>query len=152
MDWTLGLDADLLVRFGLCALCGGAIGLERQLRGKAAGIRTSMLIAFATMLFVRLGVEHAAGAGDPNRVLSQVVAGVGFLGAGLILARGVHITGMTSAAVVWVLAAIGCAIGLDRPGIAMTATVATLFVLVGVSRVERVYRGLRRGRHKDGEE
>jgi putative Mg2+ transporter-C (MgtC) family protein len=72
---------------GVAILCGTLIGLERQLRGKAVGIRTSILICVATEMFVRLGAILGGEHTDPTRILGQVVTGVGFLGAGVILAR-----------------------------------------------------------------
>ena len=78
-----------------------------------------MLICLSTQVFVRLGVTLGGAGTDPSRVLGQVVTGVGFLGAGVILARGGAITGVTSAAVVWVLAAIGSTVGLGRPAEAL---------------------------------
>ena len=82
---------------GTAILCGGIIGIERQLRGKAAGIRTSILICLGTAIFVALGASLAPAA-DPTRVLAQVVSGIGFLGGGVILARKGLVTGVTSAA------------------------------------------------------
>jgi len=137
---------------GVALICGGAIGLERQLRGKPAGMRTCMLICAGTAMFVRTGVEVGStfgSTGDAARVVGQVVTGVGFLGAGVILTRDGLVKGMTSAAVVWMLAAIGCIIGLDRPGDALGASLVTLLVLVGVSRLEGAFRALRRGVHAD---
>ena len=82
------LDPDSPVfwlRLGTAILCGGIIGLERQLRGKAAGIRTSILICLGTELFVTLGASFGGDRVDPTRVLGQVVTGIGFLGGGVIL-------------------------------------------------------------------
>ena len=87
---------------GTAVLCGGLIGIERQLRGKAAGIRTSILICLGTALFVSLGASLPSDRVDPTRVLAQVVSGIGFLGGGVILARKGLIVGVTSAAVIWV--------------------------------------------------
>lgn len=137
---------------GVALGCGGAIGLERQLRGKPAGMRTCMLICTGTALFVRTGVEVGASfgsTGDAARVVGQVVTGVGFLGAGVILTRDGLVKGMTSAAVVWILAAIGSTIGVDRPGQAIGATLVTLGVLVGVNKLERAFHALRTGVHAD---
>src|SRR4029450_5383865 len=101
-------------RLGTAILCGGIIGLERQLRGKAAGIRTSILICLGTELFVTLGASFGGERVDPTRVLGQVVTGIGFLGGGVILAREGLVVGVTSAAVIWVLAAPGALIGLGH--------------------------------------
>ena len=131
---------------GLAVGCGGLIGLERQIRGKPAGIRTSILICFSTTTFVHLGAA-VAGAADPTRVLGQVVTGVGFLGAGVIMAREGIVTGMTSAAAIWMLAAIGAAIGLMQFSAAAMLTLVTLVVLIGVEYLERHFYALRTGVH-----
>lgn len=96
---------------GIAVFCGTIIGLERQWRGKPAGIRTSILICLGTTLFIRLSVVHSGEYADPTRVLGQVVTGIGFLGAGVIFARGGTVVGITSAAVIWILASIGAMIG-----------------------------------------
>lgn len=125
--------------------CGGVIGIERQLRGKAIGIRTSILICLATEEFVRLSVILGGPETDPTRVLGQVVTGVGFLGAGVILARGGAVTGVTSAAVVWMLAAIGSTIGAGRPADALVLSLLTVAILIGIRRLEKGFKRLRGG-------
>ena len=135
----------------LCALfCGGFIGLERQLRGKAAGMRTSILIVLGTVTFIQLGATSLQGTtpsgqpiGDPTRVLGQVITGIGFLGAGVIMTRGGTLAGVTSASVVWVLAAIGCAIGFGRYIDAIIVTMISVLVLSGVSFFESHFLRLR---------
>jgi putative Mg2+ transporter-C (MgtC) family protein len=122
-------DSGLWTRVGVALLCGGIVGLERQLRDKPAGIRTSSLICLGTALFVYLGVGMSGGQGDPARVLGQVVAGIGFLGAGVIMTRNGLLTGVTSAAVIWLLAAVGSAIGLGRYGAALAMAVVSVAVL-----------------------
>lgn len=147
MDWLDPLTTEFWARIGAAVLCGGLIGLERQLRGKPAGIRTSILVCLGTALFVRLGVELQTTATDPTRVLGQVVTGVGFLGAGVILTREGVVIGVTSASVVWMLAGIGAAIGCDRHVEAVAITIVVLAVLVGVQLLEGCFRALRRGVH-----
>jgi putative Mg2+ transporter-C (MgtC) family protein len=126
-------------------LCGGLIGIERQLRGKAAGIRTSILICLGTAVFVSLGASFPGGQTDPTRVLAQVVSGIGFLGGGVILSRKGLITGVTSAAVIWVLAALGAMIGLGHLSATLVLTLATLGILIGVELLEGAFRRLRQG-------
>lgn len=142
---------EFWIRIGLVILCGGTIGLERQLRGKPIGIRTSVLIMLGTMMFIRMGqtLADTGGQGDPTRVLGQLVTGIGFLGAGVIMTTGGNVRGMTSAAVVWTLAALGAAIGLDRWVEALVYTGLTLFVLVVVASLENRIRALRKGVHAD---
>ena len=134
------------LRLGTALLCGGAIGLERQLRGKVSGVRTSILICLGTSLFVALGASAAEGRGDPSRVLGQVVTGIGFLGAGVILTREGRVLGVTTAAMIWVLAAIGGLIGFGHLATAMVITLTTIAVLLGVEGVESFFEGRRRGR------
>src|ERR687894_2123291 len=133
------------LRLGTAILCGGVIGLERQLRGKAAGIRTSILICLGTQLFVTLGASFAGDRVDPTRVLGQVVTGIGFVGGGVILAREGAIIGVTSAAVIWVLAALGSLIGLGHLLAAIVLTLVTVGLLTGVELLESVFRRLREG-------
>jgi putative Mg2+ transporter-C (MgtC) family protein len=123
---------------GTAFLCGAAVGLERQVRGKVAGMRTSILITLGTSFFVTLGAAMVPPNIDPTRVLGQVVTGIGFLGAGVILARGDRIVGVTTAAVIWVLASIGSLIGAGHLQAAMVTTLLTLLVLVGVEGVEKL--------------
>ncbi len=144
-------DTELWSRVGMALLCGGMVGLERQLRGKPAGMRTSSLICLGTTMFVYLSIGlRGTFGGDSTRVLAQVVSGVGFLGAGVILSRNGLVTGVTSAAVVWVLAAVGGAIGAGRFGLAVATALSTVGILVGVEKLERAFeRVLKRGVHAD---
>lgn len=147
------LDPDSPVfwfRLGTAIFCGGIIGLERQLRGKAAGIRTSILICLGTELFVTLGASFGGERVDPTRVLGQVVTGIGFLGGGVILAREGLVVGVTSAAVIWVLAALGSLIGMGHLAAAIIITLVTVGLLLGVELLESVFRRLRQVA-RDGE-
>lgn len=141
------------LHLGTALLCGGAIGLERQIRGKVAGVRTSSLICVGTSLFVAMGSTLAPDRTDPTRVLGQVVTGIGFLGAGVILAREGRIMGVTTAAVIWILAAIGCLIGLGLLSAALVTTLVTLGILLGVEAIENFLerrRGHRVSRELEG--
>jgi putative Mg2+ transporter-C (MgtC) family protein len=143
------LDTQFWLPTAVALVCGTLLGVERQLRGKPAGIRTSILICLGTSVFIRLGSGLAAHGGDPTRTLGQVVVGVGFLGGGVILTHGGHIRGMTSAAVIWLLACVGSAIGLGLYGQAIALTLVALLVLIGVQWLERTFRQLRRGVHAE---
>lgn len=136
-------------RIFVALLCGGIIGLERQLRGKPAGIRTSILICLGTEVFVALGglLTNGTGGtgGDPSRVVGQVVTGIGFLGAGVIMAKEGLLQGVTSAAVIWMLAAIGAVIGLGYEHGALALAVLTVGVLTGVELLETSFIMLREG-------
>jgi putative Mg2+ transporter-C (MgtC) family protein len=138
-------SVEFWLRIGTAILCGGIIGLERQLRGKAAGMRTSILICLGTQLFVGLGSSFAGERVDPTRVLAQVVTGIGFLGGGVILAREGAVIGVTSAAVIWVLAALGSLIGLGHLLASIVLAFLTVGLLTGVELLESVFRRLREG-------
>ncbi len=137
--------AEFWIGAAVASVCGALVGVERQLRGKPAGIRTSILICLGTMTFVRLGANVAGPSGDATRVLAQVVTGVGFIGAGVMLAREGLVRGVTSAAVIWMLAAIGSLVGIGMYPTALALTVLVLVVLTGVQLLERGVHRLRSG-------
>jgi len=134
---------ELMLQVGLGTLLGGAIGLERELGGKPAGLRTNILICIGSVLYTHLSIAMlsaiAGGGGtgtDPTRVAGQIVTGVGFIGAGTILhARGA-VVGLTSAATIWVVAAIGVALGSGYYLEGIATTLVVLVVLAGLGRVE----------------
>lgn len=138
-------NMEFWLKILVSVLCGGIIGFERQIRGKPAGIRTSILICLGTEIFVSHGIS--LGSGDQYRVLAQVVTGIGFLGAGLMISQEGTVRGVTSAAVIWVLAAIGATIGLGHFGEAMVLVLVTVGVLSGVEYLENSIRRLRSGVH-----
>lgn len=127
---------EFWMRAGTAILCGGLLGLERQARGKASGIRTSIMICLGTSLFTGLGSVIALA--DPTRVLGQVVTGIGFLGAGVILTREGRILGVTTASVIWVTAAIGCLVGFGYLKTALVVTMMTIALLLGVEYMEEL--------------
>jgi putative Mg2+ transporter-C (MgtC) family protein len=136
---------DLMLQIGLATLLGGAIGLEREMGGKPAGLRTNILICVGSVLYTHLSIAMlSAGGGaippgtDTTRVAAQIVTGVGFIGAGTILhARGA-VVGLTSAATIWVVAAIGIALGSGYYLEGVGTTLAVVVVLAGLGRVEKV--------------
>lgn len=135
-DIVRNLQLDLLVSLLIAVLLGGAVGLERELRGKAAGLRTNILICLGAALYTHLSIDMAGTTPDKSRIAAQVVTGIGFLGAGTILhARGA-ITGLTSAATIWLVAAIGVAVGAGAPYEAAGATLLTILVLWGLGWFE----------------
>jgi len=141
------LTAHFWTSIGVAVLCGGIIGLERQIRGKPAGIRTNILICLGTTIFVQLSTILAGPNVDPTRVLGQVVTGIGFLGAGVIIARGRHVKGVTSAAVIWTLAGIGAMIGLGRFVPAIILSLITVGILTGIEVLEERVPRLRGEEH-----
>lgn len=130
-----------------CGICGALIGLERQLRGKPVGIRTSTLIIVGTYCFITLGRTLSDSNADIARVMAQVITGIGFLGAGVMMNRDGQIHGVTSAAVVWMLAALGVTIGLGYGQSAVIMTGVMIAVLLGVDKLENSLRFLRKGVH-----
>ncbi|PIQ85098.1 MAG: hypothetical protein COV74_10905 [Candidatus Omnitrophica bacterium CG11_big_fil_rev_8_21_14_0_20_45_26] len=143
-DWQDIITYSFWFRIFFSVICGSIVGLERQWRDKPMGIRTSVLICLATMTFVYLG-ETLPGEKDVARVLGQVVTGIGFLGAGgIILNREGFVVGLTSAAVVWMLAAIGAAIGLGHYSWALVLSVVEVVVLTGTEQLESVVRKIKK--------
>ena len=129
---------DLMAQLALATLLGGAIGLERELGGKPAGLRTNILICMGAVLYTSLSIDIAGDRADPGRVAAQIVTGVGFIGAGTILhARGA-VVGLTSAATIWVVAAIGVALGSGHYLEAVGAALLVVGVLQGLGRAEKV--------------
>ena len=123
----------------LAMLCGGAIGFERELRRKAAGLRTNVLICIGAALYMIVSRHISGGAAftDPARLAAQVVTGIGFLGAGVILQSRGSVTGLTTAATIFVVGAVGIAIGEGMLGLAIFSTLLIIIVLVVLRRVER---------------
>ena len=118
------------VQIGTAMLCGGLLGLERQARGRPVGVRTSIMICLGCEIFVHLGTTISGPGSDPTRVLGQVITGIGFLGAGVMLGRGNYVMGVTSASVIWIMAAVGAVIGLGYISAAITLTIMTITVLL----------------------
>ena len=127
----------VLLRLTLAALLGGLLGIEREQKGKAAGVRTHMLVAMGAALFVLLSQQAGMLGADQSRVIQGIIAGIGFLGAGTILKGNDEdkVKGLTTAAGIWLTAAIGVAAGL---GSEATAVLSTLLTLVIFSLMPRV--------------
>ena len=134
---SLALAGEVLAKLGIGAILAGLIGWERERGGRAAGIRTHMLIAFGVILFSE--VSKVFPGSEPNRIASMIVSGIGFLGAGTILRVGPEVKGLTTAASIWAVAAIGIAISTGGAFmlVACAATVLTLVTLGLVTRIER---------------
>lgn len=126
-----GQTVRILVRLLLAAALGGMLGYERERKGKAAGVRTHMLVAMGAALFVLVPQLGGMGIADMSRVIQGVIAGVGFLGAGAILKRQSEddVQGLTTAANIWMTAAIGIACGLGRESTAVLSALLALAVL-----------------------
>src|SRR6266850_4684395 len=120
---------DVLLRLLLAAALGALLGLEREYRRKPAGLRTNILIAVGSALFAIVSIEIGGAGGTPDRIAAQIVTGIGFLGAGAILRGRLNVQGLTTAATIWVNAAIGIAAGAGLFAVASIAAGLTLSVL-----------------------
>ena len=145
------LQIQLLGKLVLAVVLGGAIGLERELKAKPAGLRTNILICVGATLLtdvsMNIGVFDSGRIGDPARLAAQIVSGVGFLGAGTIMQSSGTVTGLTSAATIWVVAAIGIAVGSGNFVGAAGATALVTVVLAWLGRVEHRIKRFRRVVH-----
>lgn len=128
-----------MLRLLLAAGLGAAIGIEREFRRKPAGLRTNMLIAVGAALFTTVSVQLGAISNTPDRIAAQIVTGIGFLGAGAILRRDRSVHGMTTAATIWVNAAVGMAAGAGEYAMAAVATAITLIVLAALQPLETYF-------------
>ncbi len=145
MSWNFSdvvelLRLDVLGALLIAVLLGGGVGLQRELRGKAAGLRTNILICVGATLFTQMSQSMALLVGDPTRIAAQIVTGVGFLGAGTILHSKGYVTGLTSAATIWLVAAIGMAVGAGAIYEAAGAALLVILVLAVLGRVETYLR------------
>jgi len=130
----------------LAAFLGGLVGLEREYKRKEAGLRTYSLVSLGSALFTIISLKMAdsyfgrSGTDfDPSRIVGQIVLGIGFLGAGLIIFRGSHIEGLTTAAGLWVIAAIGVAVGAGLYSLALFTSVLSLAILAGLRLIEEKF-------------
>lgn len=131
-------DLELTQRLLLAALLGGILGLEREWRNKEAGLRTNILIAVGSALFTLMSIELTdARTGDTSRVAAQIVTGIGFLGAGAIMRTNGGVQGLTTAATIWVNAAVGVAAGGGEYHLAVIATGVTVIVLLVLHPIEK---------------
>ncbi|MBQ4354328.1 MAG: MgtC/SapB family protein [Clostridia bacterium] len=131
--------ATVLLRILLTCLLSGVIGFERGFRGRAAGLRTHILVGIGACVTVMTGIfaQHKLGTGDPFRIAAQVMSGIGFLGAGTILVRGkTLVTGLTTAAGLWTTAAIGIAVGAGFYSAAIIGTLMVIFTFVFLTKFE----------------
>ncbi len=135
---------DILIKVFLALVLGGALGLERQYHDKPAGFATNCLICLGAMLFTVLSEFMSLQDGDPGRIAAQVVTGVGFIGAGSILRDGNKISGLTTAAGVWLVAAIGMAVGYGQYFWASVCAAAILVVQLGVRKTLKLMEFVKR--------
>jgi putative Mg2+ transporter-C (MgtC) family protein len=124
------ITADELIKIGFAVFCGGLLGIERQYKNKTAGFRTIILITLGSALFTMVAQEAGLG------VNINIITGIGFIGAGVIFKDNIGVSGLTTAAVIWVSAAIGMAAGAGNYSLALVVTVTTLLVLLLFSLLE----------------
>jgi len=136
----------ITMRLLLAAILGGVLGFEREQKGKAAGLRTHMLVALGAALFVLIPQQAGVSDADLTRVLQGLVAGVGFLGAGTIIkgSSDEEIKGLTTAAGIWLTAAIGVAAGMGREATAILSTLLAVVILGAAQKVARLFEGRRK--------
>ena len=133
-----GLNTYEVIRLLVAAVLGGAVGLERELNHKPAGIRTNMLICLGAALFTILSYEMASAfGGDHTRIAAQIIPGIGFIGAGVVIRERGTVIGITSAATIFVVASIGMAVGAGLYGIGVVAAAILLASLVVIGRLEQ---------------
>lgn len=144
--WHGNYELSILIKLLLAALAGGIIGVEREMHGRPAGLRTHLLVTVGSCLmmiiseafhlkYIDLGVDSAVRL-DPSRTAAQIIAGIGFLGAGVILKEGVNVRGLTTAASLWVVAGLGMAFGMGLFGPAALTTLLAFFSLFFLKKLE----------------
>jgi putative Mg2+ transporter-C (MgtC) family protein len=132
-----GLELEYVGRIAGAAVLGGVIGLEREVHGQAAGLRTHMVVALGAAVMTIVGIRMAGPNHDPGRVAAQIVTGIGFLGAGAIMKLGTSVRGLTTAACIWTAAGIGMAIGSGWYIGAVASTIVTFITIFVFNIVER---------------
>jgi putative Mg2+ transporter-C (MgtC) family protein len=136
--------SEIILRLGLALAFGLAVGIDRQLRRKPAGLRTMMLVSLGAATFVMLAMTHRLPSGesmssaDMSRIIQGIVGGIGFLGAGVVLHSGNRIAGITTAAAVWVTAAVGVAFGMGEYRLGTVGGVATILTLTVAAGIEHM--------------
>lgn len=139
MDFTISYP-DMMSML-ISVLCGGIIGFEREYRSKSAGFRTIILISLGSTIFTIVS-SHGVGADD--RIAANIITGIGFIGAGVIFKDQVSVRGLTTAAVIWTSAGIGMTTGIGYHALAFSFTLITLFILLMITRVEKIISALQK--------
>lgn len=142
---VMQIDATIIWRLLLSILFGFALGFEREITGKFAGLRTHILVCLGACVFTIISIygfkfttaEGVAGINDPARIAAQIITGIGFIGAGTVMRHGSNISGITTAATLWIVAAIGMACGCGMVIVAGASTLASLIVLISIRHFER---------------
>ena len=132
---------EFIFRLLAAVAAGGAVGLERQINNKSAGLRTNTLVALGACVYVLINVILTKSGADPTRIIAQIVTGIGFLGAGVILHRGVNVQGLTTAATIWCSAALGSLAGLGLYLELLISTVLIIFVNTTFKKADKWFMG-----------
>ena len=143
MNWPEDLFGILLA-----VVLGAIVGLERQVSGKSAGLRTNVLICLGAAVFTIISKQMASGSIDVTRIAAQIVTGVGFLGAGAIIQDTGGVRGLTTAATIWLVASIGMACGAGYYGLAAVSALLAVLVLLGLGQIEKPLQKWLRKRRK----
>jgi putative Mg2+ transporter-C (MgtC) family protein len=146
VDWP-----DDLFGILLAIVLGAVVGIERQVSGKAAGLRTNVLICLGAAVFTIISKQMASGSIDVTRIAAQIVTGVGFLGAGAIIQDRGGVRGLTTAATIWLVASIGMACGAGYYALAAISALLAVLVLLGLGRIEKPLQKWMRKRKKPAE-
>jgi len=128
-------DIEILIRFLLAILWGSLVGAEREFRGKAAGFRTTIMISMGACFFANMS-QVVGGPANPDRIAANIVTGIGFLGAGVIFKTDNRINGVTTAATIWAVAAVGLGLGMGYYFASACGSLLILFVLAVLPKVE----------------
>ncbi|MDD2590334.1 MAG: MgtC/SapB family protein [Fermentimonas sp.] len=145
--------SEFLLGLLAASVAGGAVGIERETSNKSAGLRTNMLVAVGSSVFVMISTNLLEGSetGDPSRVMGQIVTGIGFLGAGVILHRGTNVKGLTTAATIWCSAALGCLAGFGLYWELAATTVLIIIINTLLRRTDSLFNIKKKNNDKMGE-
>jgi len=138
------LQGETALQLLMSFVIGTAIGIEREYRSKAAGLRTMIMICFGSTIFTEISIS--IGESSPDRIASTIITGIGFLGAGVIFKDGLTINGITTATTIWIAAALGMAVGAGEYFIALVGSVVVLIVLTLFENIQRVITRLHQAR------
>jgi uncharacterized membrane protein YhiD involved in acid resistance len=142
LRYTVGMMTgdDVVVRLFLSALFGSIVGIERELTHKSAGLRTHILVCLGSTAFMLLSLTPIAGVTtDPTRIAAQVVSGIGFIGGGSVLRMGTNVSGLTTAASLWIISAIGMLVGVGQLRLACICTLMAFLVLFSIGNLEKTF-------------
>ena len=132
---------EFVFRLLAAVASGGEVGLERQINNKSAGFRTNTLVAMGASIYVLINVILTQDGGDPTRIIGQIVTGIGFLGAGVILHKGINVQGLTTAATIWCSAALGSLAGLGMYLELLISTLLIILINTTFKRADRWFMG-----------